>query len=1207
MATNHDGQSGCWGSASRPTAIASVALVLAVAGCLSAQPGEWGDLPFAATAQPGGHIAWVGDSIYYFGSGSSASVYDQATNMWVTSSFMNVDTGAATTWNGYGYVYLLRGSRYGREFWRITTSNHGIWRAADIPEQVGVGAAICQQDNAHIVAFPGRGSARFYRYTFASNTWSELSTLPAVPGFGACMSTVGSDTVCALKGGGTRDFWEYVVGGNWTTKPPAPVPVGAGATLAWNGQAGSQSKLLLVPGGGSHGLWSYDVSSGVWESLPSSPHPVGGATEGTLAAFDRRADRQHLYSLQGTSGSWFRRYGSRVASTLPFDESFEGSFFPPNSWKVDWPLVTRRTSSTYPTAIPYSGNWMAVFALRGYPGHWTGLRTPPFAVGPSPRLFKVSFRMYQSPDGDTGDTLYVGQSLTPTGYNFVAAFPRYASTAGWNAKTVTLETLGADTLYAVFYAHSGTVGNYNIYMDSLRVWQPSTWQDVCVSGVLAPDDTVAEGTMVTPSAVVRNNGTSSASFMAKFRIGSVYADSQQVSSLAPNDSATLVFNSWIAARGSFVAKCSTAMAGDEDPLNDAATSSVFVSAYDVAAVRVVTPSGSAPFDSGTTVSPQLMVRNAGNIATPVTAVFRVGGFYSDTNTLANLNPGDSNTIWFRPWEIRERGTHVIRCSTLVTGDRNSVNDTCSGTVAVRVRDVTPTRIVVPADTVDSGAIVTPQAVVRNCGTTPETFAVRLAIGSFYANNQNVSDLAPGDSALVSFVNWQATQMGSHATRCSTLLVGDMDPSNNSVDDSVTVAVRTRDVGVLRVVAPTGAVDSGAAVIPEARVRNFGNVRASFPVVLRIGASFADTQSVADLDPSDSVTVAFRSWVATQRGRHAVKCTTALAGDVNPGNNSRTDTVMVQVQDVGCTRLIAPVGVVDSGTVITPVCSTFNYGTDSETYDVRMKIGTGYNQTASVPSHSPGTRLYVTFPTYTVTQRTTIAVACSTELTADVDPDNDKQEGTVRARVLDVAALAILAPTDSVDSGTVCVPAATVANNGSETAVFSAMMRIGTWSRTISDTLAPGTLDTVTFSPCSLDVVGAIATCCSTSLIGDLVPDNNAVRGTVFVRSSPVGMGGGETALALPAESGMYGIHPSPVVDRVTMSYGVGSDGRCFLGVYDIRGALVRRLVDRLLRAGAYRTPWDRRDQQGRRVATGVYFCRMVVDGFRDSRKLLLVE
>ncbi len=708
-----------------------VALALVTVGVAQAQPGEWCDLPFTQSAQAGGHITWAGDSVYYFrggigNGGSDYYIFDPKYNQWTSHTLpqeygnfidsARVKEGSASAWAGGNYVYVL--GVYYQWFpdpgwfpgvFKIDRSTQSCsLRAGVTPGNVG--GALCWTGGNELVGLVYGGQCRYY--DLSSNSWSTPANLPGTQGVGACMAWAGGDTVYIMRGGGTPEFWGLRLHGGTTTKPQAPEPVAAGAALVWNGETGGLSKLLLVPGGGSHALWSYDVTAGIWESLPSSPHPTGGASEGALATFDWRADHMHLYALQGVGGQKFRRYGPKVASDLPFDESFEGSYFPPQSWKVDWPLVTRRTSSSRPTAIPYAGNWMTVFALSGSPGYWTGLRTPPLLVGPSPRLARMSFRMYQSPEGDPGDTLYVWRSRDGNYYNTVAAFPRYASPTGWSAKTVNLQTDGADTLYAAFYAHSGSAGdNYNIYIDSLHIWQPSTYQDVGATALLAPTDTVVENMLVTPRATVRNNGTSSASFKVRFRIGSVYADSQQVNSLAPNDSATLMFNSWVAVRGSYVAKCSTAMSGDEDPSNDAVAKSVHVSAVDVGAVRILEPIGVVGY--GETFTPTAVVQNFGTATETFTVRFLIGTFYSD-DTTATVAAQEQDTVVFAGWTADSIGTHIVRCTTRLNGDADSSNDAVQDSV-----------VVVTVGVEESGSIPTSYALA---GARPNPFRSRTRIG-----------------------------------------------------------------------------------------------------------------------------------------------------------------------------------------------------------------------------------------------------------------------------------------------------------------------------------------------------------------------------------------------------------------------------------------------------------------------------------------------
>jgi hypothetical protein len=60
----------------------------------------------------------------------------------------------------------------------------------------------------------------------------------------------------------------------------------------------------------------------------------------------------------------------------------------------------------------------------------------------------------------------------------------------------------------------------------------------------------------------------------------------------------------------------------------------------------------------------------------------------------------------------------------------------------------------------------------------------------------------------------------------------------------------------------------------------------------------------------------------------------------------------------------------------------------------------------------------------------------------------------------------------------------------------------------------------------------------------------------------------------------------------------------WLAIHDVRGRLVRRLLDRESRgAGANAVTWDQRDERGRLVAPGVYFARLVAGTRREVERI----
>ena len=68
--------------------------------------------------------------------------------------------------------------------------------------------------------------------------------------------------------------------------------------------------------------------------------------------------------------------------------------------------------------------------------------------------------------------------------------------------------------------------------------------------------------------------------------------------------------------------------------------------------------------------------------------------------------------------------------------------------------------------------------------------------------------------------------------------------------------------------------------------------------------------------------------------------------------------------------------------------------------------------------------------------------------------------------------------------------------------------------------------------------------------------------------------------------------PNPARSATAISFSVGSTERVRAGVYDLRGRLVRGLVDRTFPAGDHALAWTGEDAAGRPVPSGVYFLRL---------------
>jgi len=85
-------------------------------------------------------------------------------------------------------------------------------------------------------------------------------------------------------------------------------------------------------------------------------------------------------------------------------------------------------------------------------------------------------------------------------------------------------------------------------------------------------------------------------------------------------------------------------------------------------------------------------------------------------------------------------------------------------------------------------------------------------------------------------------------------------------------------------------------------------------------------------------------------------------------------------------------------------------------------------------------------------------------------------------------------------------------------------------------------------------------------------------------------------------------YPNPFNPSTTIEYSIPEDAAVTLAVYDVTGALIRKLVDNDRRkAGPHRAQWDGRDDGGEYVASGIYFCTLVSAGRSTSVKLVLIR
>ena len=97
------------------------------------------------------------------------------------------------------------------------------------------------------------------------------------------------------------------------------------------------------------------------------------------------------------------------------------------------------------------------------------------------------------------------------------------------------------------------------------------------------------------------------------------------------------------------------------------------------------------------------------------------------------------------------------------------------------------------------------------------------------------------------------------------------------------------------------------------------------------------------------------------------------------------------------------------------------------------------------------------------------------------------------------------------------------------------------------------------------------------------------------------------ATSPPSVDYLHGNYPNPFNPGTYIEYGIAEDSRVDLSIYDVSGHLVRALTREEMKKGRYRVYWDGKNDDGRLVSSGLYFCKMRTDKHEITRKLVLMR
>ena len=96
-----------------------------------------------------------------------------------------------------------------------------------------------------------------------------------------------------------------------------------------------------------------------------------------------------------------------------------------------------------------------------------------------------------------------------------------------------------------------------------------------------------------------------------------------------------------------------------------------------------------------------------------------------------------------------------------------------------------------------------------------------------------------------------------------------------------------------------------------------------------------------------------------------------------------------------------------------------------------------------------------------------------------------------------------------------------------------------------------------------------------------------------------------TPTDVPLFTMMNSVFPNPVTGDAHFGVQVKEGETAVLRIFNVRGQLVKEFD--MLRSGRHNFTWDRRDNQGREVGSGVYFYRLTSETVDSVRRMVVVK
>lgn len=94
---------------------------------------------------------------------------------------------------------------------------------------------------------------------------------------------------------------------------------------------------------------------------------------------------------------------------------------------------------------------------------------------------------------------------------------------------------------------------------------------------------------------------------------------------------------------------------------------------------------------------------------------------------------------------------------------------------------------------------------------------------------------------------------------------------------------------------------------------------------------------------------------------------------------------------------------------------------------------------------------------------------------------------------------------------------------------------------------------------------------------------------------------------IPVTTTRISNYPNPFNPNTTISFDISKDASVSVKVFNVKGQVIKNLLNNNVKAGNHTLSWDGTDDNGKHVSTGIYLVRLQGQGFQNSHKMTLMK